>query len=70
MEAAAFAARAFGLDSVPLDEERFDPAVRREDLHLSAVRALSGVLTTAVFRQRLEAAAGYDGPVTGKTQIP
>ena len=67
--AVSSAARAFGLDFVPLDEERFDLAVRREDLHLPAVRALLEVLSTGGFRQRLETAAGYDVSATGKSQI-
>lgn len=68
--AVSSAARAFGLDFVPLDEERFDLALRREDLQLPAVRVLLDVLSTGGFRQRLEAAAGYDVSATGKSQIP
>lgn len=65
--ATSSAARAFGLDFVPLQEERFDLAVRREDLELPAVRALLDILSSGKFRQRLAAAAGYDVSETGKT---
>lgn len=68
--AVSSAARAFGLDFIPLDEERFDLALRREDLHLPAVRVLLDVLSTGGLRQRLEAAAGYDASSTGKSLIP
>lgn len=67
--AVSAAARAFGLDFIPLEEERFDLALRREDLHLPAVRVLLDVLSTRSFRQRLEVAAGYDASATGKLLI-
>lgn len=68
--AVSSAARAFGLDFVPLEQERFDLAVRREDLQLPAVRGLFDALSTGGFRRRLEAAAGYDASSTGKSLIP
>ncbi len=68
--AASSAARAFGLDFIPLEEERFDLAARREDLQLRPVRAVFDTLSTGGFRRRLEAAAGYDASATGKAWIP
>lgn len=68
--AASSAARAFGLDFVPFEEERFDLALRSEDLGLPAVRTLMEVLSTASFRRRLAASAGYDTASTGKRWNP
>ena len=60
------AARAFGLDFVPLRGERFDLAVRREFLDLPAVRCLLDVLQRASLRRKLESLAGYDTSQTGR----
>lgn len=60
------AARAFGLDFVPLHGERFDFAVRREFLDLPAVRILLDVLQRAELRRKLESLAGYDTSETGR----
>jgi putative molybdopterin biosynthesis protein len=63
--ATASAARAFGLDFVPLREERFDLAVRRECLQLPAVRGLLDTLQLAALRRKLQDLAGYDTSGTG-----
>jgi molybdate-binding protein/DNA-binding XRE family transcriptional regulator len=60
------AARAFGLDFVPLHEERFDFAIRQESLDLPAVRSLFDVLHRASLRRKLESLAGYDTSQTGR----
>lgn len=60
------AARAFGLDFVPLHAERFDFAVRREFLDLPAVRAILDVLQRSALRRKLESLAGYDTSETGR----
>jgi putative molybdopterin biosynthesis protein len=60
------AARAFGLDFVPLRAERFDFAFRREFLELPAVRCLLDVLQRASLRRKLESMAGYDVSQTGR----
>lgn len=60
------AARAFGLDFVPLHAERFDFAVRREHLEMPAVRQLLDVLQRASLRRKLESLAGYDASETGR----
>jgi len=61
------AARAFGLDFVPLRGERFDFSVRREFVDLPAVRSLLDVLQRASLRRKLESVAGYDTSQTGRT---
>lgn len=60
------AARAFGLDFIPLHGERFDFALRREFLELPAVRSIMDVLQRATLRRKLESLAGYDTSETGK----
>lgn len=64
--AAASAARAFGLDFVPLHAERFDFAFRRELLDLPTVQSLLDVLQRATLRRKLESVAGYDASETGR----
>jgi putative molybdopterin biosynthesis protein len=58
--AASSAARRFGLDFIPLSEERFDLIVRKRDLKLKIIEILFEVLNRARFRRRLETIAGYD----------
>ena len=60
------AARAFGLDFIPLHAERFDLAVRREFLDLPAVRGILDMLQRATLRRKLESLAGYDTAETGR----
>lgn len=60
------AARAFGLDFVPIHAERFDFALRRELLDLPAVQGLLDVLQRATLRRKLESLAGYDVSETGR----
>lgn len=60
------AARAFGLDFIPLHGERFDFAVRREFLDLPAVRSILDVLQRATLQRKLESLAGYDISETGR----
>lgn len=60
------AARAFGLDFIPLHRERFDFAVRREFIDLPAVRGILDVLQRAALRRKLESLAGYDTSETGR----
>jgi molybdate-binding protein/DNA-binding XRE family transcriptional regulator len=64
--ATASAARALSLDFVPLHAERFDFAVRREFLHLPAVRCVQDLLQRAALRRQLESLAGYDTSETGR----
>jgi molybdate-binding protein len=61
------AALAFGLDFVPLAEERYDLALPREALSDARVSRLFDALTSAPFRHELDA-LGYDTKTTG-TQV-
>ena len=61
------AARAFGLSFVPLQQERFDFALRREALQLPGVRVLLDTLQRASLRRKLEMQAGYETHHTGAT---
>ena len=60
------AARAFGLDFVPLNSERYDLVIRQEHLQLAALERLLDVLTQAAFRRELDALCGYDTRQTGR----
>jgi putative molybdopterin biosynthesis protein len=60
------AARAFGLDFVPLTEERYDLAIRREHLHLAGVERFLNALSEASFRRELEGLCGYDTRDSGR----
>jgi molybdate-binding protein/DNA-binding XRE family transcriptional regulator len=60
------AARAFGLDFVPLATERYDLVIRREHLDTTAVERLLDTLAQAAFRRELEALCGYDTRETGR----
>ncbi len=60
------AAKALGLDFVPLALERYDlviPARFLDDPRVQAVRAL---LDSPAFKARIEAQGGYDTPLTGQ----
>lgn len=60
------AARAFGLDFIPLMSERYDLVIRREHLELGAVERLLETLTQAAFRRELEGRCAYDTRETGR----
>jgi molybdate-binding protein len=59
------AARAFGLDFLPLTSERYDFAIREKHLENGNVQKLLDVLTQAAFRRELETLCGYDTRETG-----
>ena len=63
------AARAFGLDFIPLVEERYDLAIRREHLKLAGVERFLELLSEAAFRRELEGLCGYDTRETGKRVV-
>jgi putative molybdopterin biosynthesis protein len=60
------AARAFGLDFVPLETERYDLVIRKEHLSMTAVERLLDTLAQAAFRRELETLCGYDTRQTGR----
>ena len=59
------AARAFGLDFLPLKSERYDLALRKQTLALPAAEAFLDVLQRSALRRQLEQLAGYDTAKTG-----
>jgi putative molybdopterin biosynthesis protein len=60
------AARAFGLDFLPLTSQRYDIVIRKEHLQLTAVERLIDTLTHAALRRELETLCGYDTRETGR----
>jgi putative molybdopterin biosynthesis protein len=59
------AAQTFGLDFIPLHNERYDLVMRRRTAELPAARAFLDVLQRAALRRKLEILAGYDTSGTG-----
>jgi putative molybdopterin biosynthesis protein len=59
------AAKAFGLEFIPLHSERYDLVMRRRTSELPAVQAFLDVLQRATLRRKLEVLAGYDTSETG-----
>ncbi|MBA3973429.1 MAG: molybdate metabolism transcriptional regulator [Candidatus Solibacter sp.] len=62
------AARAFNLDFIPIQSERYDFVIHRGSLDLPAVRSFLDVLMKAKLRRKLEVLAGYDTAQTGVVQ--
>jgi putative molybdopterin biosynthesis protein len=60
------AARAFGLDFLPLVSERYDLVIRREFLQLAAVERMLDTLSQLAFRRELEGRCAYDTRETGR----
>lgn len=60
------AARAFGLDFLPLATERYDLVFHRKAAELPAVQSLLQSLNRSALRRRLEVLAGYDTSRTGR----
>jgi len=63
------AARAFGLNFIPLATERYDLIVARQYLRMPAVQALLDLLNRAAIRKKLEILAGYDTSHTGEVLV-
>lgn len=59
------AARALGLDFVPVTEERYDLIIPREFLELSSIRKVLTIIETEEFKQAVEAKGGYSTRETG-----
>jgi molybdate-binding protein/DNA-binding XRE family transcriptional regulator len=60
------AARAFGLDFIPLDTARYDFVLRRADMDTPIVRSLLNVLHSGQLRRALSRTAGYDTSLAGQ----
>ncbi|MGA7670061.1 MAG: substrate-binding domain-containing protein [Nitrolancea sp.] len=59
------AARAFGLDFIPLQEERYDLVIPVEQLETAPIQALLEVASTRGCRDEVEALGGYDSSLVG-----
>jgi putative molybdopterin biosynthesis protein len=59
------AARAFGLDFIPLHQERYDLVLPQEYLDSAPIQALLDVAVSLPFRRELDALGGYDSSRTG-----
>ena len=63
------AARAFGLNFIPLTTERYDLVIRRQYAKLPAMQALLDALNRSSLRRKLELLAGYDTAHTGEVLV-
>ncbi len=59
------AARAFGLDFIPLQDERYDLVIPLEQLETSPIQALLEVASSRSCRNEVESLGGYDSSVVG-----
>ncbi len=59
------AARAYGLDFIPIHTERYDLIVKQSSLKLPTIQAFLNDLQRAPIRRKLEVLAGYDTSQTG-----
>jgi molybdate-binding protein/DNA-binding XRE family transcriptional regulator len=64
--AAGSAARRYGLDFIPLAEERFELTLPRRDLTRKSIQTLFEILSRSRFRRELETIAGYDVSNSGE----
>jgi molybdate-binding protein len=63
------AARAFGLDFVPLESNRYDLVLRAEHLQTAAVERFFETLAQSAVRRELETLCGYDTRETGRRLV-
>ncbi len=64
------AAKALGLDFVPLVKERYDLVLRRRTLESPPLQALLTTLTSPDFKEELVSLGGYDTTETGRVRYP
>jgi molybdate-binding protein len=62
-------ARVFGLGFLPLASERYDLAIRRQNLDLPPVQTLLDTLSRSSFRRELESLGGYDAAAAGRRML-
>jgi putative molybdopterin biosynthesis protein len=60
------AARAFGLNFIPLVSERYDLVIRKQHFDLPRIQNLLDILSRSNFRRELEGLGGYDTRVAGQ----
>lgn len=63
------AAQFYGLDFIPLRQDRFDLVIPKKILPLAGVKALLDTMSTLRFRRRLQLFAGYETSHTGNAVI-
>ena len=63
------AAKALGLDFVPLALERYDLVIPTRFLDDPRVQAVRTLLDSPAFKARIEAQGGYDTPLTGQIMV-
>jgi putative molybdopterin biosynthesis protein len=63
------AAKALGLDFVPLVEERYDLLIPGELLHSPMIAAVVAVINSPHFQQTVEKMGGYSTRETGKIVV-
>lgn len=61
------AAKALGLDFIPVSPERYDLAIPREFYELESVQTVLNVIKTTEFKEKVLALGGYDTSKTGNT---
>jgi putative molybdopterin biosynthesis protein len=59
------AACVFGLDFIPLESERYDLVIHKENLSHPSIQILLDTLGRAAFRRELEGLGGYDTKIAG-----
>jgi putative molybdopterin biosynthesis protein len=59
------AACVFGLDFIPLENERYDLVIHKENLSHPSIQILLDTLGRAAFRRELEGLGGYDTKIAG-----
>jgi putative molybdopterin biosynthesis protein len=64
------AARALGLDFVPLARERYDLVIPRRFVEDRRIRSLLSLLQRDEFKAGIEALGGYETPLTGQVMTP
>ncbi|MDQ7858386.1 MAG: substrate-binding domain-containing protein [Armatimonadota bacterium] len=62
-------ARAYGLDFLPVDEQRYDLVIPRDLFDAGPVRTFLDVLVSRPFRRELEAIGGYDVAPAGAVRV-
>jgi len=60
------AARALGLDFIPVAEERYDLLIPEQEAESPAIEALFQIITSSGFRSRVEALGGYSAKDAGR----
>jgi molybdate-binding protein len=63
------AAKAFGLDFIPLAVERYDLITLKKFANLPGIEGMLDVLNRAALRRKLEMLAGYDTAHTGEILV-